>query len=61
MSKFNKAVVKSISGKFEEYVIDNVVSIQFIKGHLIITSIDKTSLKPSINSYLSEDVVINIL
>lgn len=58
--KFNKAMVSSISGEFEPYVLENVVSVLFCNGKITITYIDKTKLEAYTTAYNSTDVIISI-
>lgn len=52
------ATIKSLESKFELYRIENIVSVQYLKGSLVITYIDdgvKTAL------YSSDEVMIEIM
>ncbi len=58
--KFNKAIVTSLIGNFEQYEIKHIVAISYLKGTIIITYIEKETNEIQTTKYNSDDVMINI-
>lgn len=52
------ATIRSITGEFEEYKIENIVSVQYIAGNLLITCKEGNTVTTSL--YSNNTVVVEI-
>ena len=57
--KRNKAIISSLTGKFTDYEIKDVLTVQYVNKQLIITYLDKDNSVQN-GTYSSEDVIIRI-
>lgn len=57
-NKTMTATVRSMTGKFEEYMIENIVSVQYIAGSLVLTYMKEGTVNN--NTYDTNAVIIEI-